>query len=311
MEYLILIVSLVGIVLGADWLVGGSVQIARRFKVSDFVIGAAIVGVGTSAPELMVSLMGAVQGNSDVALGNVVGSNIFNVLGILGATAICFPIKIDKANLKFDIPLCIFLSVLLMLLAFNFFNGSVTVVGRIDGLILIGIFAWYMWRSFKGQKKQETKPEEIQTQTGSVWIAILKVVGGLAVLVTSCDFFVDNAIKIARSWNMSEAAISITLIACGTSLPELAASITAALNKNTEMALGNIIGSNIFNISLILGICSQVCPLSSAGITVFDYCVMIAAAVLTLFLGLDGKINRWEGLIMFSAFVGYSIYLLG
>lgn len=311
MEYLILIVSLVGIVLGADWLVGGSVQIARRFKVSDFVIGAAIVGVGTSAPELMVSLMGAVQGNSDVALGNVVGSNIFNVLGILGATAICFPIKIDKANLKFDIPLCIFLSVLLMLLAFNFINGSVTVVGRIDGLILIGIFAWYMWRSFKGQKKQETKPEEIQTQTGSVWIAILKVVGGLAVLVTSCDFFVDNAIKIARSWNMSEAAISITLIACGTSLPELAASITAALKKNTEMALGNIIGSNIFNISLILGICSQVCPLSSAGITVFDYCVMIAAAVLTLFLGLDGKINRWEGLIMFTAFVGYSIYLLG
>ena len=209
------------------------------------------------------------------------------------------------------IPLCIFLSVLLMLLAFNFFNGSVTVVGRIDGLILIGIFAWYMWRSFKGQKKQEAKPEEIQAQTGSVWIAILKVVGGLAVLVTSCDFFVDNAIKIARSWNMSEAAISITLIACGTSLPELAASITAALKKNTEMALGNIIGSNIFNISLILGICSQVCPLSSAGITVFDYCVMIAAAVLTLFLGLDGKINRWEGLIMFTAFVGYSIYLLG
>ena len=311
MEYLILIVSLVGIVLGADWLVGGSVQIARRFKVSDFVIGAAIVGVGTSAPELMVSLMGAVQGNSDVALGNVVGSNIFNVLGILGATAICFPIRIDKANLKFDIPLCIFLSVLLMLLAFNFFNGSVAVVGRIDGLILIGIFACYMWRSFKGQKKQETKPEEIQAQTGSVWIAILKVVGGLAVLVTSCDFFVDNAINIARSWNMSEAAISITLIACGTSLPELAASITAALKKNTEMALGNIIGSNIFNISLILGICSQVCPLSSAGITVFDYCVMIAAAVLTLFLGLDGKINRWEGLIMFTAFVGYSIYLLG
>ena len=311
MEYLILIISLAGIVLGADWLVGGSVRIARRFKVSDFVIGAAIVGVGTSAPELMVSLMGAIQGNSDVALGNVVGSNIFNVLGILGATAICFPVKIDKANLKFDIPLCIFLSVLLMLLAFNFFNGSVAVLGRIDGLILIGIFAWYMWYSFKGQKKQEAKTEETQAQAGSVWIAILKVVGGLAILVTSCDFFVDNAIKIARSWNMSEAAISITLIACGTSLPELAASITAALKKNTEMALGNIIGSNIFNITLILGVCSQVSPLSSAGITVSDYCVMIAAALLTLFLGLDGKINRWEGLLMFAAFVGYSIYLLG
>lgn len=311
MEYLILIVSLVGIVLGADWLVGGSVQIARRFKVSDFVIGAAIVGVGTSAPELMVSLMGAIQGNSDVALGNVVGSNIFNVLGILGATAICFPIKIDKANLKFDIPLCIFVSVLLMLLAFNFFNGSVAMLGRIDGLILIGIFAWYMWYSFKGQKKQEAKTEETQALAGSVWIAILKVVGGLAILVTSCDFFVDNAIKIARSWNMSEAAISITLIACGTSLPELAASITAALKKNTEMALGNIIGSNIFNITLILGVCSQVSPLSSAGITVVDYCVMIAAAVLTLFLGLDGKINRWEGLLMLAAFIGYSIYLLG
>lgn len=313
MEYLILIISLIGIVLGADWLVGGSVHIARRFKVSDFVIGAAIVGVGTSAPELMVSLMGAIQGNSDVAIGNVVGSNIFNVLGILGLTAIFFPIGISKANMKFDIPFCIFISVLLMLMAFNFFNGSVTNIGRVDGLILIGIFAWYMWYSFKGNRPSEenTPPQEVQGQVKPIWLSALMVVGGLAVLITSCDFFVDNAIIIARSWNMSEAAISITLIACGTSLPELAASITAALKKNTDMALGNIIGSNIFNITLILGVSSQVCPLSSPGITIVDYCVMIAAVVMTLILGLDGKINRWEGCLMFGSFILYSIYLLG
>lgn len=313
MEYLILIISLIGIVLGADWLVGGSVHIARRFKVSDFVIGAAIVGVGTSAPELMVSLMGAIQGNSDVAIGNVVGSNIFNVLGILGLTAIFFPIGISKANMKFDIPFCIFTSVLLMLMAFNFFNGSVTNIGRVDGLILIGIFAWYMWHSFKGNRPSEenTPPQEGQGQVKPIWLSALMVVGGLAVLITSCDFFVDNAIIIARSWNMSEAAISITLIACGTSLPELAASITAALKKNTDMALGNIIGSNIFNITLILGVSSQVCPLSSPGITIVDYCVMIAAVFMTLILGLDGKINRWEGCLMFAAFILYSIYLLG
>ena len=145
MEYLILIISLAGIVFGADYLVAGAVSIARKYKVSDFVIGAAIVGVGTSMPELVVSFIGALNGNADVAIGNVVGSNIFNVLGILGLTAVFFPVAIDRNNMRFEIPLCIGLSILLTVLAFNFFNGTSACIGRIDGLILLVIFAGFMW----------------------------------------------------------------------------------------------------------------------------------------------------------------------
>ena len=145
MEYIILVASLAGIVFGADWLVSGSVSIAKRYKVSDFVIGAAIVGIGTSMPELTVSFIGALQGNADVAIGNVVGSNIFNVLGILGLTATFFPVAVDKANMKFEIPLCIGLSVLLTVLALNFFNGSAACIGRADGLVLILAFVLFFW----------------------------------------------------------------------------------------------------------------------------------------------------------------------
>ena len=153
MEYIILIVTLVGIVFGADLLLNGSVAIAKRFHVSDFVIGAVIVGIGTSVPELVVSFFGALKGNADVAIGNVVGSNIFNVLGILGITAICFPIAIDKKNMTFEIPFCIGISILLTLLALNFFDGTPAVISRVDGIILLLLFAGYMWYSFTRDKK--------------------------------------------------------------------------------------------------------------------------------------------------------------
>ena len=314
MEYIILIISLVGIVLGADFLVAGAVSIARKFKVSDFVIGAAIVGVGTSMPELVVSFIGALKGNADVAIGNVVGSNIFNVLGILGVTALFFPIAINKENMKFEIPLCIGVSIILMLFAFNFFNGNPACISRLDGVLLLIMFIGFMWYSFHRDKKNATastaSTEELAEEKAPLWIAILKVLGGLAVLITSCDFFVDNAVAVAKSFGVSDAIISLTLIACGTSLPELAASVAAAMKKNTQLALGNIIGSNIFNITLILGVSSQVMPLTSAGITYIDYIVMIAAAVLTLLFGFFGKIGRLGGVFMFICFIIYNIYLI-
>ena len=312
MEYMILIVSLVGIVFGADYLVAGAVSIARKFKVSDFVIGAAIVGVGTSMPELVVSFIGAIQGNADVAIGNVVGSNIFNVLGILGLTAMFFPVDVDKANMKFEIPLCIIVSVLLTVLALNFFDGTSACIGRIDGIVLLCVFAFFMWYSFYRDRKNPSAAQEetVQDDITPLWLAIVKVVGGLALLITSCDFFVDNAVLIAKSFGVNDAFISLTLIACGTSLPELAASIAAAVKKNTQMALGNIIGSNIFNISLILGISSQVMPLTSAGITAMDYAVMIFAAVVPLLFGLRGRIGRAGGVAMFLCFVLYTWYLI-
>ena len=316
MIYLILIVALAGIVFGADWLVSGSVSIAKRYKVSEFVIGAAIVGIGTSMPELTVSFIGALQGNSDVAIGNVVGSNIFNILGILGLTAAFFPIKVDKANMHFEIPYCIFLSVLLTLVAFNFFTGGTPVIGRADGIILLALFALFMWYSFHRDKKSAESAdlqEEKQNSSNDIiplWKAVLTVIAGLAVLIVSCDIFVDNAVHVAKMLGMSEAVISLTLIACGTSLPELAASIAAAIKRNTQLALGNIIGSNIFNISLILGLSSQVTPLTSTGITLVDYLVMIGATVITMIFGFTGKIGRASGILMVALFVAYTIYLL-
>lgn len=313
MEYLILVISLAGIVFGADYLVAGAVSIARKFKVSDFVIGAAIVGVGTSMPELVVSFIGAIQGNADVAIGNVVGSNIFNILGILGITAIFFPIAVNKDNMKFEMPLCIGVSILLTILVFNFFNGNVPTISRVDGLVLLLCFALFMWYSFYRDRKQNTSgPEQTATQEEKtpLWLAVVKVLGGLAVLITSCDFFVDNAVLIAKSFGVNDAFISLTLIACGTSLPELAASVAAALKKNTQLALGNIIGSNIFNITLILGLSSQVMPLNSSGITAVDYAVMIGAAIATVILGWKGKIGRLSGTLLFISFIAYTWYLL-
>lgn len=310
MEYLILILSLAGIVFGADFLVAGAVSVARKFKVSDFVIGAAIVGVGTSMPELVVSFLGALGGNADVAIGNVVGSNIFNVLGILGLTALLFPVAIGRKELKFEIPLCIGVSLLLMVLALNFFNGTPAVISRIDGVVLLLIFVGFMWYSFARDRKSTTEQESITEETTPLWLAIVKIVGGLALLITSCDLFVDNAVLIAKSFGVNDAFISLTLIACGTSLPELAASLAAAMKRNTALALGNIVGSNIFNITLILGLSSQVMPLNSVGITAVDYAVMIAAAFIPLIFGLRGKVGRVGGAMMFICFVAYNWYLI-
>ena len=311
MEYIILAVALVAIVLGADNLVSGSAAIARRFGISDFVIGAIIVGIGTSFPELIVSCIGAFEDKVDVAIGNVVGSNIFNVLGILGVTALIHPVMVKRENIRFELPLCIGVSVLATLLAFNFFNGNPVTINRIDGIILLLLFITFIYISFVRDRKKaaiaepshEEKPQKLP-------VAIIRTIGGLAVLITGCHFFVESAVTVATAWGVNEAFISITLIACGTSLPEMAASVAAAAKRNTDLALGNIVGSNIFNITFILGVSSQITPLAGGGITVVDYLVMIGAALLLLIMSLNNKITRKEGAILFAAFVVYNIYLI-
>lgn len=313
MEYILLIITLVGIIVGADYLVSGAVGIARRFKISDFVIGVAIVGIGTSMPELTVSFIGALQGNSEVAIGNVVGSNIFNVLGILGVTTLLFPLTVSKANLRFEIPFCVGISILLTLLSFNFFFLPDPLLSRPDGVILMLVFIGFMWISFKKGRKEASDEsfDNIEaTPAPNIWISIAKALGGLAVLIISCDYFIDSAVEIARSFGVNDGFISITLIACGTSLPELAASMTAAIKKNADLSLGNIVGSNIFNIGLILGLSAQVTPLNSPQITPLDYCVMIFAAVLPLLFGLKGKISRLGGAFMLLCYIAYTVYLL-
>ena len=304
-------VALVAIVLGADNLVGGSAAIARRFGISDFVIGAIIVGIGTSFPELIVSCIGAFEGKVDVAIGNVVGSNIFNILGILGITALIHPVMVKRENIRFELPLCIGVSVLATLLAFNFFNGNPVTINRIDGVILLLLFITFIYISFvRDRKKAAIAEPSYEEKPQKLPVAIIRTIGGLAVLITGCHFFVESAVTVATAWGVNEAFISITLIACGTSLPEMAASVAAAAKRNTDLALGNIVGSNIFNITFILGVSSQITPLAGGGITVVDYLVMIGAALLLLIMSLNNKITRKEGAILFAAFVVYNIYLI-
>ncbi len=309
MEYLYLLVCLAVIVFSADALVAGAVTIAKRFKISDFVIGAVIVGVGTSFPELVVSSIGAIEGNSDIAIGNIVGSNIFNILGILGLTALIMPVAVSKENKRFDLPFCIGLSLLTLLLVFNFFTGGEAGISRIDGLVLLAIFGFFMWSSLRSNKKKEVVVEMVVTNK-QLSIGVGKVFLGLGALIVASRFFLDNAILIAKAWGVNEAFIAITLVACGTSLPELAASLVAAAKKNTQLALGNVIGSNIFNLSLILGTASQITPLTSSGITFIDYAVMIFAAIIPLVLSIKGKLNRWAGAFLFLCFVAYNAYLI-
>ena len=344
-----MILSLVGIVLGADFLVNGAVVVAKKCRVSSFVIGAVIVGIGTSLPELVVSTVGAIEGNSEVAIGNVVGSNIFNVFAILGLTALFFPVAVSRQNMKFEIPFCIGVSVLLTLLVYNFFCGGEPLLGRADGVILLAAFVAFMWISLRRGKagvpagvtetagKQETAaetaaadtvrengntpeiPEAVEGKDGkeagknwknSLWFAALSIAGGLAALIVSSNFFVDEAVLIAKELGVSDAFISITLLACGTSLPELAASVTAALKKDTDMALGNIIGSNIFNASMILGTASLITPLTTGKIGLVDYAAMTLAAVLPLIFGIRGKITRIEGLLMLLCYAAYTWYIV-
>ncbi len=313
MEYLILLVALAAIIWSADTLVVGAVDIARRYRVSDFVIGAVIVGIGTSCPELFVSSLGAFNGQVDVAIGNIVGSNIFNVLFILGLTALITPVEAPKTNRRFELPFCIGVSLVLTLLAFNLFDGTAPLIGRIDSLLLLALFATFMYISFRRDRSMGVAQKEVEVDDApkpNLWLAIAKVVGGLALLVTSCHYFVESAISIAEEWGVSEAFISITLIACGTSLPELAASVAAAAKRNTQLALGNIIGSNIFNITFILGVCSQISPLTGGGITIVDYMVMIVASIMPMVLVRKGRISRFAGAVMFAMFVAYNAYLI-
>ena len=311
MEYLILILSLGGIVLGADFLVKGAVVVARKCKVSSFVIGAVIVGIGTSLPELVVSTVGAIGGNSEVAIGNVVGSNIFNVFAILGLTALFFPIAVSRENMKFEIPFCIAVSVLLMLLVYNFFVVGEPRLGRWDGAALLLVFTAFMWISLRrGKNSAAAVGESVEEVNKSLWFAAFSILGGLAALIVSSNFFVDEAVAIARKLGVSDAFISITLLACGTSLPELAASVTAAVKKDTDMALGNIIGSNIFNATMILGTASLITPLTTGKIGLVDYGAMILAAILPMIFGIRGKITRFEGLLMLLCYAAYTWYIV-
>ena len=310
---LILIVGMALIVVGADFIVDGASAVARKLGVSEFVIGLTIVGMGTSAPEMVVSFIGAIQGNADISVGNILGSNIFNTLLILGLTAILLPVAITRENLRRDIPIGLAITLLLPLVGMSrsLGIGGNDSLSRIDGIIFLVIFAAYMIISFKTgvSIQQEGSGETKPMKTGK---AVFFIVGGLAALIFGGRILVNSATQIARMAGISDKVIAITILAGGTSLPELATCVTAAAKKKGQLALGNIIGSNIFNILLILGGSAVINELSFADIDFVDMGVLVLSAlVLWLFAGVGKKntLSRFEGVLMTLMWLGYVVYL--
>lgn len=313
-QILILIGGLILILLGANYLVDGASSIAKRFGISEFVIGLTIVGIGTSSPEMVVSFMSAIKGNADMAIGNIAGSNIFNTLMILGITALVAPLAITKENLKKDIPLNIIVTALLIILGMNFtlFGIGENTISRIDGLILLGIFACYMWISFKSDKGDEAEGEE-GTVSRNLAVSIIMVIGGLAALIFGGRLFVNSATALAQMFGVSDKFIAITVMAAGTSMPELATCVVAALKGRGQLALGNVLGSNISNILLILGGSALICPLSFSGMTSIDLVVVFLCAVfifLSAFLFRKKELDRVEGVIFLLTEAAYMWYLI-
>lgn len=315
-SFILLIVGLVLILLGADALVNGASAVARKYGISEFVVGLTIVGIGTSAPELIVSAISAINGSSDIAIGNVVGSNISNVFMILGVTAIIAPISLTKSNLKYDLPIALGVSLLLFVLAYDsiFLGKEFNVISRWDGLILIAMFVLFMIYSFKSSASGDQNEESAESENGKVNIvkSVLLIVCGLVGLVLGGRLFVNSGSDIARGFGVSDAFIGITVMAVGTSLPELAASVNAAIKKKGQMALGNVIGSNIFNILLILGTSSIIRPLTLGGITMIDMGMMILTTVMIMLSALlisKKEIKRGVGALFFMIYIAYIVYL--
>ena len=313
MTIILLLVGLGLIVLGADWLVDGASAIARKAGVSEFVIGLTIVGFGTSCPELVVSLTGAIQGNADISIGNVIGSNIFNVLFILGITALLMPVSMTEENRKRDIPLTLAASVILVLFGMNktlLGIGNADSLSRLEGIGFLLLFAAYMFFCFKLDPKEKIDMSEQKRM--NLPLAILAVAAGLAGLIFGGELFVDSATALARRLGVSDRFIAITILAGGTSLPELATCIVAAARHKDQLALGNILGSNVFNILLILGCSSVITPLSFQGMSLVDAGVLIASCVMLLLWAYSGRkcrIDRWEGALMLLFIAAYYYYL--
>ena len=318
-DVLVLLGGLALVILGAEWLVDGASSIARKAGLSEFLIGMTIVGIGTSMPELVVSLTGALKGNADIAIGNVVGSNIFNVLMILGVTALISPISITRENKRRDIPLNILATVLLICFGMQhtiFGVGGSDTINALEGGVFLILFAAYMYLSFKagnvGDEKEEESEKE-STKDRSVFVAVLMVIAGLAGLVFGGDVFVDSACRIALEAGLSDKFVAITILAGGTSMPELVTCVVAAAKNKGALALGNIIGSNISNILLILGASALACPLTFANMKVVDLGVITLSSVMLLvsaWTGRDNKISRWDGASYLLIFAAYMAYLI-
>ena len=305
LNILFIVIGIVLVLWGADRLTDGAVAVAEKMKMPQIVIGLTIVAMGTSMPEFCVSLISALKGTSDLAVGNIVGSNIFNTLLIVGVSALVAPMSIMKTTVRKDIPFALVASALLLIMCLD---GDIS---RIDAAILFVMFLIFMYITLRGAKVQGTDVEEKEKKSMATWLSVVWILVGLACLIGGSNLFVDGATAVATKLGVSEAVIGLTIVAGGTSLPELATSVVSARKGNSGIAIGNVLGSNVFNILAILGLTGVISPMILKGITMTDLSMMVISIILIwLFSFTKYKIERWEGAILTAVFVGYIYSLL-
>lgn len=310
LNVLFILVGIVLVLWGADRLTDGAVAVAEKMKMPQIVIGLTIVAMGTSMPEFCVSLVSALKGTTDLAVGNIVGSNIFNTLLIVGVSAWVAPMTILKSTVRKDIPFALFASVILLIMCLD---GNIS---RLDAGILFVLFLVFMYVTLKGAKTKDddptakTEPIEDNKKTMATWLSIVWIIVGLACLIGGSNLFVEGATKVAEHIGVSEAVIGLTIVAGGTSLPELATSVVSARKGNSGIAIGNVLGSNVFNILAILGVTGVITPMHLQGITMLDLSMMVVSTLLVwLFSFTKYKIARWEGIVLTIVFIGYMVVL--
>jgi cation:H+ antiporter len=316
LAFLLLIIGFVILIKGADFLVNGASSVAKKMNVSNLAIGLTVVSFGTSAPELLVNVMSALKGLDDAAFGNIVGSNIFNLLFILGVAGIIYPLVVHRNTVSFEVPLSLLAAVVLFVLVNDamIFNSDENILSRWDALLLLvffGLFMMYIARTMKdGLGGDEGGPVKIYT----TWKSVLFVILGLAMLIGGGSLVVDNAVAVAKHYGLSEKLIGLTILAVGTSLPELATSAVAAYKKNTDIAIGNVVGSNIFNIFFILGVTGIIRPVPFNSAFNFDLYILAASTLLLMifmFTLNQRKLDRWEALLMLISYIVYTVVLIG
>ncbi len=312
LQIFLLLAGLCLVIAGAEWLVRGASSLARKFKIPDLTIGLTIVAFGTSAPELVVNLFASATDHQDIFFGNILGSNNFNLFIILGLAGVILPLKVQVSTVWKEIPMSLAALVIFYLMVHIPSPGGEMMLGRIDGLILLGLFVlfqYYIYRQIKDYKPEDTE----HNTSGPLFRMIIFVILGLAGLVIGGKLVLDNAVELAKAMGVSEKVIGLTIIAAGTSLPELATSVVAAIRKNADIAIGNIVGSNIFNLLLIGGTVSVVSPVKYSSIFDVDFYIL-AAGTIVLFINLitwrKHRLDRWEAALLLLFYVGYTAYLI-
>jgi len=315
LTYVLFAIGLVILIKGADFLVDGAASIARSLKVSDLVIGLTVVAFGTSTPELFVNLIASFKGNTDIAIGNVLGSNIANIFLILGVSSIIYPLAVTKGTVWKEIPFSLLAAIVLLFMANDQIldRAGASVLTRIDGLTFLCFFTIFIYYTFSIAEQVEGMEAHVPARQYGWQRSLLYIIVGLAGLTIGGKWIVDGAIAIATKFGMSESLIGLTIVAVGTSLPELATSAVAAYKKNAEIAVGNVVGSNIFNIFFVLGISATIRPLPFQTKYSIDLGVVILASLMLFFFMFTGKkrsLDRWEGIVCLILYLGYIVILI-